>query len=87
MECFNIPRGKTITYKELARKLGNARAARAVGNALANNPFAPLIPCHRVVKSDGRIGGYSGPGGVKTKRKFLGKERNERMATDHKRPK
>ncbi len=86
LECFNIPRGETITYKELAERLGNARSARAVGNALAKNPFAPYIPCHRVIKSDGGIGGYSGPGGIKTKREFIKRELNERMASDRKRP-
>ena len=87
LECFKIPRGKTVTYKELAERLGNGCAARAVGNALAKNPFAPHIPCHRVIRSDGSIGGYSGPGGVKTKREFIKREKNERMAAYHKRQK
>jgi len=53
-----VPRGKVTTYKELARALGNPKACRAVGNALAANPRPIEIPCHRVVRSDGKIGGY-----------------------------
>ena len=53
-----IPRGKVTTYKELALALGRPRAYRAVANALARNPNPVMIPCHRVVRSDGRIGGY-----------------------------
>jgi len=53
-----VPRGRVTTYKELARALGNPRACRAVGNALAKNPRPLKIPCHRVVRSDGKIGGY-----------------------------
>jgi len=53
-----IPRGKVTTYKELALALGRPRACRAVGNALAGNPDPVTIPCHRVVRSDGKIGGY-----------------------------
>ena len=49
-------------------------SARAVGNAVGKNPYAPKIPCHRVIKSDGSLGGYSGKGGIKTKRKLLKKE-------------
>jgi methylated-DNA-[protein]-cysteine S-methyltransferase len=55
-----IPRGKVTTYKELARALGSPRAYRAVGNALACNPYPGKIPCHRVVRSDNKIGGYGG---------------------------
>jgi methylated-DNA-[protein]-cysteine S-methyltransferase len=55
-----IPRGKVTTYKELARALGSPRAYRAVGNALACNPHPVKIPCHRVVRSDCKIGGYEG---------------------------
>ncbi len=53
-----IPRGKVTTYKELALALGRPRAYRAVANALARNPHPVMIPCHRVVRSDGKIGGY-----------------------------
>ena len=54
-----IPRGKVTTYGLLARKL-NTKAYRAVGNACRRNPYAPKVPCHRVVRSDGTVGGFSG---------------------------
>jgi methylated-DNA-[protein]-cysteine S-methyltransferase len=69
-----IPKGKVMTYKELARKIGKPKAVRAVANAVGANPCAPEIPCHRVVRSDGGLGGYSGKGGIKTKIKLLKKE-------------
>ena len=69
-----IPRGKTITYKELAKKVGNPRAVRAVANAVGANPLLVTIPCHRVVRSDGTLGGYSGKGGTSAKRALLQKE-------------
>jgi len=55
----NIPRGKVTTYGLIAKKL-NTRAYRAVGNACRNNPYAPIVPCHRVVRSNGSIGGFGG---------------------------
>jgi len=64
-----IPRGRVSTYGRLAEKLGRPGAARAVGNALARNPFPVVIPCHRVVRSDGGIGGFGG--GVAMKRALL----------------
>ena len=70
-ELLKISKGKTITYKELAKKIGKPKAVRAVASAVGANPCAPKIPCHRVVRSDGELGGYSGKGGVKTKRKLL----------------
>jgi methylated-DNA-[protein]-cysteine S-methyltransferase len=73
-ELTKIPKGKVITYKELARKIGKPRAVRAVANAVGANPYAPMIPCHRVVRSDGKPGGYSGRGGIKTKIKLLTRE-------------
>lgn len=66
-----IQRGKTLTYAELAKKIGKPKAVRAVANAVGANPFAPQVPCHRVVRSDGKLGGYSGKGGIKTKIKLL----------------
>ncbi len=54
-----IPRGKVTTYKQIARAM-NTRAYRAVGNACRNNPYAPKVPCHRVVKTSGHIGGFGG---------------------------
>ncbi len=69
-----IPRGRVTTYGEIARYLGSPGAVRAVGTAVGRNPFAPTIPCHRVVRSDGRIGNYSGGEGLKTKIALLGEE-------------
>ena len=62
-----IPYGQTTTYKALATKLGNPRAARAVGRVEATNPIPLVIPCHRVLGSDGGLHGYGGPGGIKLK--------------------
>ena len=72
--CAEIPRGEVRTYAWIARKIGRPGAARAVGTALGANPFAPIVPCHRVVRSDGGLGGYSGRGGLATKRRLLEKE-------------
>ena len=54
-----IPRGKVTTYKLIAQRLNKPRAARAVGNALNKNPYAPQVPCHRVVRSNGEVGGFA----------------------------
>lgn len=69
-----IPCGKTVSYKQLAEMSGHPKAVRAVANAVGKNPMAPEIPCHRVIRSDGSIGGYSGHGGIKTKKKLLESE-------------
>ena len=69
-----IPKGKVKTYKELAKSIRKPKASRAVANACGKNPFPIKIPCHRVIRSDGRLGGYSGNGGIKTKRKLLRSE-------------
>lgn len=69
-----IPKGKTLTYKELAMKVGKPKAVRAVANAVGANPMLIDIPCHRVVRRDGTLGGYSGKGGMATKLKLLSKE-------------
>ena len=66
-----IPRGRVVTYAELARMAGHPTAVRAVANAVGRNPMPPVIPCHRVVRGDGKIGGYSAPGGVARKRALL----------------
>ena len=66
-----IPRGKVKTYKEVAIAIKRPNSARAVANACANNPYSPNIPCHRVIRSDGTLGGFSGVGGIKTKKKML----------------
>ena len=67
-----IPRGKVATYAGLARAIRRPRSSRAVGNALNKNPYAPKVPCHRVVASDGRLGGYAG--GLAKKKKMLTRE-------------
>jgi len=66
-----IPPGETMTYGEMARQLGERGAARAVGQALGANPFAPVVPCHRILAADGRSGGFSASGGVSTKLRLL----------------
>jgi methylated-DNA-[protein]-cysteine S-methyltransferase len=67
-----IPPGSTMTYGEIAGALGEEpMRARDVGVALARNPFAPIVPCHRVVAAGGKLGGYSAPGGTATKRRLL----------------
>jgi methylated-DNA-[protein]-cysteine S-methyltransferase len=72
--CAAIPKGETRTYQWIAKEIGKPGAVRAVGTALGKNPFAPVIPCHRVVRADGTIGKYSGPGGSQGKRQLLRKE-------------
>ena len=69
-----IPRGSVKSYSQVAKDIGKPLAVRAVANAVGKNPYAPKIPCHRVIKSDGSLGGYSGKGGVKIKRFLLKKE-------------
>jgi methylated-DNA-[protein]-cysteine S-methyltransferase len=59
-ELLKIPYGKTLTYFELARRIGDSKAMRAVGGANANNPVSILVPCHRVIGTDGRLVGYAG---------------------------
>jgi methylated-DNA-[protein]-cysteine S-methyltransferase len=66
-----VPPGDTITYGEIATRLGVPTEARAVGSALARNPFAIVVPCHRVLAVGGNIGGFSARGGVRTKRGLL----------------
>jgi methylated-DNA-[protein]-cysteine S-methyltransferase len=73
--CKAIPYGKTITYSELAKKAGSPEARRAVGNVLAKNPLPLIIPCHRVVRADGKIGKFSAPGGSRAKKKMLDYEK------------
>jgi len=72
--CGKIPIGKTVSYSHLARMIGNPRAGRAVGNALARNPIPLIIPCHRVIRTNGSIGNFSAPGGSDTKKKLLALE-------------
>jgi len=71
-----IPKGKVKTYKQVAIAINRPKSARAVANACAKNPYAPKIPCHRVIRTDGNLGGYSGKGGIKTKIKLLKAEKS-----------
>ena len=66
-----IPKGTVKTYKQVAIAIKSTKSARAVANACGKNPYAPKIPCHRVIRSDGGLGGYSGRGGIKTKLRLL----------------
>jgi methylated-DNA-[protein]-cysteine S-methyltransferase len=59
-KCKEIPKGNISTYKDIAVQLNNQKACQAVGTALSKNPYAPIVPCHRVVNSDGRLGGFFG---------------------------
>ena len=69
-----IPKGTVTTYSKVAEAIGYPEAVRAVANAIGNNPNPIIIPCHRVVRSDGTIGGYSGIGGINKKKSLLRKE-------------
>jgi methylated-DNA-[protein]-cysteine S-methyltransferase len=68
---ISIPKGELRTYSQVAKAIKKPKAVRAVANAIGKNPYAPKIPCHRVIRSDGSLGGYSGKGGINTKRKLL----------------
>ncbi|MEM3403970.1 MAG: MGMT family protein [Nitrososphaeria archaeon] len=78
-----VPKGKVTSYKALAEAAGNPKASRAVGAFMRTNPYAPIVPCHRVVYSDGRLGGFSGKIRIKEKIKMLEEEgvivRNDRV--------
>ena len=74
--CRAIEYGRTITYAGLAKKLKNPAAGRAVGNALAKNPLPLIIPCHRVIRTDGNPGGFSAPGGISLKKRLLAHEKH-----------
>ncbi len=71
---YRIPKGEVRTYAQVAKSSGRTGAARAVGSVMKMNPYAPFIPCHRVVRSDGTLGYYSGKGGMGGKKKLLQKE-------------
>ncbi len=71
---MKIPKGETRTYLDIAKALKKPNSSRAVANIIGKNPYPIKIPCHRVIRSDGKLGGYSGPGGIKTKKKLLKKE-------------
>ena len=69
-----IPRGRVKNYSQVAKAIGKPSSVRAVANAIGKNPYPSQIPCHRVIRSNGSLGGYSGKGGLKTKKKLLKKE-------------
>ncbi|BCW90382.1 Methylated-DNA--protein-cysteine methyltransferase [Alphaproteobacteria bacterium SO-S41] len=77
-----IAPGETRTYGEIARELGDLALSRAVGQALGANPFPPIVPCHRVLASGGKTGGFSAPGGIETKFRMLEIERAHAAPTD-----
>jgi len=72
--CRKLPRGKVVSYQELAAKAGSPRAFRAAGTTMSSNRFPLVIPCHRVIASGGKLGGYSAPHGLDFKRKLLALE-------------
>ena len=76
-----IPKGKTMSYAEVAKAAGNPNAYRAVGNIMHNNPDPKRVPCHRVIKSDGTVGGYAG--GTKKKIALLKKEGAIKASKNH----
>ena len=69
-----IQKGSVKSYKQVANGINRPKSARAVANACAKNPYSPKVPCHRVIRSDRTLGGFSGPGGTKAKKKLLKKE-------------
>ena len=69
-----IRKGTVKSYKQVAIAINRPKSVRAVANAVGKNPFATKIPCHRVIRSDGSLGGYSGKGGLKTKKLLLKRE-------------
>ena len=73
-EIAKIPKGKILTYEQLALKINRPGSIRAVANACGKNPLPIIRPCHRVICSNGSLGGYSGPGGVKLKKALLRSE-------------
>ena len=70
-----IPKGKVKTYMDVAKAIRKPLAVRAVANAIGKNPYPPKIPCHRVIRSDRSLGGYSGKGGIQQKRRLLRSEK------------
>ena len=73
-EIKKIPKGQTKSYKQIAIAIGSPKSSRAVANACGKNPDPIITPCHRVIASDGSIGGYTAAGGVKTKKNLLTQE-------------
>ncbi len=81
-ELLNIPYGKTTTYLKIAEKVANKNAVRAVGNSIGRNPFAILVPCHRVIGTDGSLTGFAY--GIETKRWLLELEKSKLYGKQHK---
>ncbi len=79
--CRAIPHGATASYGDLARAVGRPGAARAVGSAMGSNPLPLIIPCHRVIRSDGSFGGFSSPRGIQQKKQMLALEAAASAAT------
>ena len=75
-EILKIPKGQIRTYKDIAKLIGSPNSSRAVANACGKNPYPIHIPCHRVIRSDGTLGGYSATGGKEKKKKLLEQELN-----------
>ncbi len=73
-QLIKIPKGTVKTYKDIAIAINRPKSVRAVANACAKNPYSPKIPCHRVIRADKKIGGFSARGGIKMKIKLLKKE-------------
>ena len=73
--CRKVEAGQTVTYSELAKRSGRPAASRAVGGVMARNPIPLIIPCHRVIRTNGKMGGFSAPGGIPLKKKMLKLER------------
>jgi methylated-DNA-[protein]-cysteine S-methyltransferase len=75
--AMKIPYGTISTYGTLAKTIGHPRSSRAVGNALSKNPFPLIVPCHRIIRGDGKVGGFSAGGGKNLKEKLLGMEQDK----------
>jgi methylated-DNA-[protein]-cysteine S-methyltransferase len=69
--CRKVGLGQTITYSELAKRADRPNASRAVGGVMARNPMPLIIPCHRIIRADGKMGGFTAPGGISLKKKML----------------
>ena len=83
--CRKVPFGRTATYADLARAVGRPGATRAVGSAMSHNPLPLVIPCHRILRSDGSLGGFSSPRGAAEKQRMLRLESPRPMSTDRRR--
>lgn len=82
-EVLSIPLGEVRSYKQIAQAIGRPLSYRAVANACASNPYAPEVPCHRVICDNGSIGGYSGDGGIAMKIELLEAESKVRLEVNY----